>query len=382
MNHFKNVKPSVLLASLVLALPAAQASSTYGTLSNFDVYNDSIDANHPSGINYYGFEIELDGLNKSQIWQVGGQPYTFNSLRYGAGQVTTDTSAAAPVTYIKYFKAGASTTAWGGAITATGGHACVNITGCEHFGTVLAANPTSTKYFWLDQNGNPITSSPVSLLAPINTVIQPAVPAQPAIPAQNIPAVAAQPAIVQAVMEAPEKPENEPAGLEFGDALWVKVYKTEAKQADKSTLEDLMADNTDKIADAGDGAAEVDWKIFQRHNVDPNDPKNKLDTGEQKVGADTEQVLRTYLFYKFTGTYDPESHEAICADGVIGGCEDYANGGNLDNVGKLIGQQMVALDLNLANVAAVPVPAAVWLFGSALAGMGLMGKRRKKSINI
>jgi hypothetical protein len=33
-------------------------------------------------------------------------------------------------------------------------------------------------------------------------------------------------------------------------------------------------------------------------------------------------------------------------------------------------------------VAAVPVPAAVWLFGSALAGMGLTGKRRKKSINI
>jgi len=31
------------------------------------------------------------------------------------------------------------------------------------------------------------------------------------------------------------------------------------------------------------------------------------------------------------------------------------------------------------NVAAVPIPAAVWLFGSALAGMGVIGRRREKA---
>jgi hypothetical protein len=37
----------------------------------------------------------------------------------------------------------------------------------------------------------------------------------------------------------------------------------------------------------------------------------------------------------------------------------------------------VAVDIGSVPVSAVPVPAAVWLFGSALAGMGIIGRRRQ-----
>ncbi|MFM8331681.1 MAG: VPLPA-CTERM sorting domain-containing protein [Candidatus Methylumidiphilus sp.] len=343
-----------------LGASSAHASTTYGSLGNFDVFNDS------STNSYYGFEIELEGINPTDIAHAGDVYYTFHNWHYGAGQV----SGANGNTYVRYYDNGLHSTApFTTPITDTGGHSCITIDGCEHFGLALNVNPTASRYYWLDQAG--VRSTAVSLIAPpIVTVVQP-VPAQPGVPAQ--------PARVQFVVEAPEAPEVPELNQKFSDAVWVKVMKTELGDGNAAELDDLMADNPGKIADAADpNAVEVEWKLLQRDLRPDADPlKNILDSGEQEAGAGAEQVLRTYQYFGFTGTYS-EEHEATCA--AVGTCEDdlAADPNNVGlYVGNLIGQQMIAANLNgaIELPAAVPVPAAFWLFGSALAGLIGLSRR-------
>jgi len=345
-----NFAAAALSVSGLLGSAIANASTTYGTLSNFDVFNDS------TSNTYYGFEIELEGLDPSAIANYNGQYYTFSNWHYGSGQV----SGGNGITSIRYFDGGVhSTVPYTTAITNTGGHSCITIAGCEHFGLALNQNPTASRYYWLDQNGN--RSTPVNLIgAPIVNVVQPQ-------PAPNNPAP-----VVQFVVEAPEAPEAEP-NQHFSDAVWVKVMKTELDLEHKADLNDLMADNPDQIADENDpNAVEVEWKLMQRDlRLAADDPKNLLDSGEQEAGADAEQVLRTYQYFAFIGSYDPESHEASCVE--IGSCEDdLANDpANIElYVGRLLGQQMIAANLDgpIVFPAQVPVPGAVWLFGTALLG--------------
>ena len=62
----------------VLAAPIAahaQSLTLFGSLSNFDVYNDT-------GQETHGFEIELDGLQPAQAY------YFFTYTRYGAPTVS------------------------------------------------------------------------------------------------------------------------------------------------------------------------------------------------------------------------------------------------------------------------------------------------------
>lgn len=53
---------------------------------------------------------------------------------------------------------------------------------------------------------------------------------------------------------------------------------------------------------------------------------------------------------------------------------------NFGSSGPHLSLAQVAVDIGAAPVAAVPVPAAVWLFGSALAGLGIIGRRRERHI--
>lgn len=353
-----------LLGSItLLGNSAVMASTTYGTLGNFDVFNDS-DTN-----SYYGFEIELEGLDSSSIANYNGNYYTYTNWHYGAGQVSTVNGN----TIVRYYDNGAHSTApYTSPITNTGGHSCITIDGCEHFGLALNGAPTASRYYWLDQNGNRTTT--VSLIgAPIANVYQPPAPA---------PGAALPPPQVQFVVEAPEAPEKLEADQKFSDAVWVKVMKTELDLENMANLNDLMANNPDKIADAAQDGVEVEWKLLQRRLDDPNGVNNKLDSGAQEAGKNAEQVLRTYQFFAFTGKYDAE-HEAECVD--VGTCEDDLQDdiANVDlYVGRLLGQQMVAANLNgpVEFPAQVPLPGAIWLFGSALAGfLGI--SRRQKTIN-
>jgi hypothetical protein len=61
-----------LLAASCVALRAAVGQTTYGELSNFDVFNNT-------GQECHGFEIELDGVSSSDVSFTFGAPYQ----RYG-----------------------------------------------------------------------------------------------------------------------------------------------------------------------------------------------------------------------------------------------------------------------------------------------------------
>lgn len=359
MKHKLKRVSQLLGTGVLLASNSVLASTTFGTLSNFDVFNDS------TTNSYYGFEIELEGIDSSSIANFNGNFYTFQNWHYGSGQISTANGS----TIVRYYDGGVhSTSPFTSPITNTGGHSCITIDGCEHFGLALNGTPTASRYFWLDQAGN--RTSAVNLIgAPIINVVQPVAPAP------GLPAPAPQ---VQFVMEAPEAPEAPEANQKFSDAVWVKVIKTELDLEHMANLNDLMADNPDKIADAEHDGVEVEWKLLQRRLDDPNGVNNKLDSGLQAAGANAEQVLRTYQFFAFTGSYDPE-HEAKCVE--TGSCEDDLQNdpANIDlYVGRLLGQQMVAANLNgpVEFPAQVPLPGAVWLFGSVLAGFTGISRRK------
>jgi hypothetical protein len=100
--------------------------------------------------------------------------------------------------------------------------------GCEHFGISSVVNPTNITYRWLVVDpANPgmliSNSTSVSIPAPVWTDAPPANPVLPP--------------VVQAVIQAPPAP----VPWVFGDAQWVKVYKTE--QRDNVDLDQLMGDN-------------------------------------------------------------------------------------------------------------------------------------------
>ena len=96
------VPASVLLGTtlaLALLAPAASAlaTTTIGTLSNFDTFNDTGDDCH-------GFEIELDGITSADVVYTFGDPYQ----RYG-NPVVEDFAGGVYVRYTSGYDSGTST---------------------------------------------------------------------------------------------------------------------------------------------------------------------------------------------------------------------------------------------------------------------------------
>ena len=110
---------------------AAVASTAYGDLNNFDVFNDT-------GQECHGFEIELDDVRSTDI------TYTYDWNHYGAPTISEDNSDPAhPKVFIRYAAKYASsafsafTAVPATAPSPTDGHMCTDPTvnfGCEHFG--------------------------------------------------------------------------------------------------------------------------------------------------------------------------------------------------------------------------------------------------------
>ncbi len=312
-----------LLGFVLIGVRPASAQITYGTLSNFDVFDDT-------GQDCHGFEIELHGTTSADVIYKFGAPYN----RYG-DPVVVDFAGGVYVRYLSPYdpvkKVFTKTTVMAPpVITPTNGHACYaggpvgnyDTSGCEHFGVSLRTNPTNTVYRWLIADpvnpGNLIASgTKVNIPAPIwNVALPPAPGVQP---------------IVQAVLPAPP-----PEAFEFGDAQWVKVFVTESPAA--VALHHLL---TDDPAVPQDGIeTEVEWQLLQSSLA--GGVNNEL-VNEAQLGAGNESVTRRYEFYEYTGAYDPESHEAL----------PIISDSNPDpsEIGNYIGAQMAALDL-----APVPPP--------------------------
>lgn len=321
----------------------ASASTMFGSLSNFDVVNDT-------GEVARGFEIELEGISSSDIAFTFGNPY----IRYGDPSVVP-TASGVIIRYASGY--GASGWSTGTPIPSgpfpTGGHQCYypayggdanyETLGGEHFGVALNGNPTNTIYRWLvgDAAGN---------LMPAGTTVK--IPA----PVWNVqpPANPAAPAAVQAVIPALPK---ENAGDLFGEAMWVKVFVTEA--AEPAELDHLLLGDP-AVPDGSEPAeVEVEWLLLQAGK----DGADELDSGLDDLAADSESVTRRYEFYKYTGPYDAEG-EAL----VENPDQDPSA------VGEFIGAQNAAL--NLAPF--VPEPGTGVLLG--IGSLVTLSVRRRQQV--
>jgi hypothetical protein len=304
---------------------AAQAQSVtlFGSLSNFDVLNDTGQVTH-------GFEIELDGVDASQA------PYYFTGSRYG-GPTTTPFAGGIYVRYKSPWDPAAQQFTIGTEIpasfTPTFGHACVfsNIIGCDHYGVVVYAQPTNVVYRWLVADPqNPGALIPFS--GPAVQVPQPVITIQP--PPPNQPA--APPVVVFEIRVPPPPPAPKPE-LQYSDAKWVKVYKTEVQR--EVALEELVGGNP--VVPEDPGSVETAWKLLQ---FNPHSANSGVLHSQAPLQTGSHAVVRRYEFYKFAGTYDAATHQAICGgDGLCTAPLDA-------ELGDYIGDQMAAVNVGVPSV--------------------------------
>ncbi len=315
---------AALLLGLVVTIPHAASASAhhaasttqFGTISNFDVFNDT-------GQETEGFEIELDGVSPADITYTFGAPYE----RYGNPTITPFAGGV----YVRYqapwdaanHKFTVGTPVAPTPIQATAGHQCWTggsasypTDGCEHFGLGLSANPTNVVYHWLvaDQ-ANPGKVVPFGGGVPIPAPQWSATPPPPGNPNP-------QP-IVGAVAPAPP-PEQ---GQQLGDAVWVKVYAHE--RSAPSDLNHLL-DGDGQVPASGE--IETEWLLIQAGS-------NSLQTelaNEGQLAKNSQSIVRKYQFFQYTGPYDAENHEALPVS------DSQPSAGEL---GNLIGNQMAGLNL-------------------------------------
>jgi hypothetical protein len=324
-TFFGNALSVALFALILLAAPAAaraQSATVYGALSNFDVVNNT-------GHDTHGFEIELEGLQAADVY------YTFSAQRYGSpvivpyatGVYVRWTSAydASAQQFLQSTLAHAPNTPFAGSCYQWGAN--YNASGCEHFGASLRANPTKTTYRWLIED-----ASTPGTLAPVDPPVAIPAPVYVIVP----PAQAAEPPVLEAQIEAPEPPEQPEL---FGNAQWVKVFKTELQR--EVTLDELMSDNP--IVPQDPAQAEVSWEILQASPPSNSNGNRNRRQNRGSLSANTRSVIRRYESYQYTGAYDPVTHEALCADGLCNAPQD-------GEVGDFIGAQMTAANVGVPSV--------------------------------
>ncbi|MFG6466135.1 InlB B-repeat-containing protein [Roseateles sp. BYS87W] len=297
----KSFTASALVAASLL--PAQAQVVMAGSYQNFDVLNNT-------GAPTYGFEMEVWGISKSHLTRIFPSNFYPDVIRYGFGSAT-DFPGGVNVRWAARYDP--ATGRWSTAtpvppsLTSVPGESCWTLgmpatyasAGCEHFGISSTLNPSRIVYYWLVPDpavpGNLMrTSQSVSIPAPTWSVVQPANPALPPVVAAEVPAP--PPRVV----------------AQFGDAQWVRVYKTE--NAAKVELEQLVGDNRAVVPEQA-AQLEVSWSLLQ---ADPPDGGRKRQRGklanQGNVGAGNRAVVRRYEYYKYAGAYDPVTHEALCAD--------------------------------------------------------------------
>jgi hypothetical protein len=209
--------------------------------------------------------------------------------------------------------------------------------GCEHFGISSLRSPTQTSYYWLVAD----PTNPGQLMrysGPPNAVSLPIqAPVYHPIVAVIPPAVAGQPPVVVFQIQVPPPPPPPPAlPPQFGDAKWVKVFEGELDH--EVDVNDLMAGNIIVPMDAA--KLETPWNLLQ---YSPRDARKGQMRQQRGLGNGSHAVVRRYEFYKFTGHYDPLTHEALCADGLC-------NAPAADEVGDMIAAQMAAANVEIPSV--------------------------------
>jgi len=356
------VSAAALVLGVVVTIPRAASASTqtaatitqFGTISNFDVFNDTGEVTH-------GFEIDLEGVSSTDITYTFGAPYE----RYGNPTITP-TATGVAVIYASPWDAVANQFTQGTPlaptpIRGTAGHECWTggsptypTAGCEHFGLGLRANPTNVVYKWLV--ADPANQGKLMPFGGGVPIPAPAWSASPPPPGPN-------PQPVVAVVAPAPPPE---VGQQLGDAVWVKVYMHE-----RDTPSDLNHMVDDDIQVPAGFELETEWVLIQAGS---NSLQSEL-ANEGQLGVNAESVVRKYQFFAYTGPYDSENHEAMPVT------DSQPSPGEL---GDLVGNQMAGL--NLANAAGqIPGdrkrPMAFFLGKPALTTMSTTAKFRMGAID-
>ncbi len=334
-NKFLEIAWRLIFAG-TLTLPGvvqAQTPAIIGYPSNFDAYNNT---GQPTS----GFEIDADGITTADVTRIfGGTAPCY--IRYCQG-TAVDYPGGVKFTWASPYDPSAqqftlSTPTPNG--TVASGESCWTFglgprypaAGCEHFGISTLRNPTKIVYYWLvpdPQNASQLiryTGSPLPGAAPMPVSIP-----QPVINVIPAAAVGAAPAIAFDI-QVPRPPVPQ-----FGDAQWVKVYKLEVNRPVE--LDELMGGNA--VVPEAAAQMETEWKLLQS---DPNSNRKGAMRNAQALGNGSHAVVRRYEHYKYSGNYDPITHEALC---VVVGCATPANG----ELGVIIGAQNAAANVDVPSL--------------------------------
>jgi hypothetical protein len=315
---------SVLATALSLSLlgaaaARAQTATIEGTLSNFDVVNES-------GYDAHGFEIQLEGAMEGDLYYTAfGQQYgTARIVPYATGvkvrwespydasthqftKTTPQHTPGVPYSWNDCYLAGST----------------YKFAGCEALGQGLLPTPgktiTATGRWLIEDAQNPgtlITVEPNVAIPFPNWSIAPS-------------GVTGAAPVVVAEAEAPEAPESPEL---YGDAQWVKIYKSQLTHP--VTPADLTSDSSTVPQDASQ--LEVAWDILQVAPPSGGNQKRKQNQGG--ISADTRAIVRRYETYKYTGAYDATTHQVVCADGL---CAAPSAG----ELGDFIGAQNTAVNV-------------------------------------
>ena len=323
-----------LIAVALLAVApvaSAQTATVFGQLGNFDVVNNT-------GHDAHGFEIELQGLQPSDVY------YTFSAQRYGSPQILPS-PLGVYVRWTSAFSGGAFTqttiahppnTPFGG--TCYQWYANTYATsGCEHFGVSLTAGAPKATYRWLIED--PLAPGTLMAVDPPVAVAQPYY--------YVAPPVAANPPVVVVEVVAPEPAE---APSLYGDAQWMKVFVTQLPR--EVTLDELITDNP-LVVPMDPAQTEVNWDILQTQPVGTsNSNGNRQSRGQKRyqggLAPTTRSVVRRIELYNFTGAYSALNHEALCADLTC-----LAPGAG--EIGDFISAQMTAVNVQADSVTVTKV---------------------------
>lgn len=350
---------TIAIATFAL-VASAKASTIYGTLSNFDIYNTTPEPAE-------GAEIELEGCDSSSV---GGHfPSHFSS--FTATDYNENGRTGVRLRFEGYNFSGAPVP---GSLlpnpnpVSTNGHQLTNSAGGEHFGFWLnGAQPTETRFYWLNDNGGVyerIGTLPEIVPGPTWTYVPPANPGG----AGGLQAAVKVPEPAEVVVQRP-------------DSTWMKVYKVKLPAAlapdNPAEMQDLLLklisdanpenDQPDvplnDIVPEGDDPIEIEseWELLEGGKA----PKEKMHDDEIKENDDG-LVVRRYEFYEYTGAYDAE-HEPLSLF-----LDEDLPEPPVGELGKFLSSNMVAAVLQQQVV--VPEPSAIVL---AACGLVLCAGYRK-----
>ena len=367
------------LAALLLPLAAPVAASTFGSLANFDVVNNT-------GHTAYGFEIEIEDSaydHAGTISSVFGYDRDFGLpggpgavVRYGKPTIEYITGFGARITYGGFVGPNATPT---GPFT-TNGESCWpganqnwKSTSCDHFGVSTYNSPAKTTYRWIVDIGGGTLAKQVVGVPAVNILYTPPPP-----PLPGGDPVVADPPVIQ--LQAQDlQPGVDNVVERQNNAFWVKIIKTELDA--NVDLGDLLGGNhagaRPEIA-AMDGETEVEWQPLQLGAL-------MLDEVTKSLDSPKPSVVYKFQFFNYIGKFDddgyvdPQSGKKDGEENQMPTMDDngvaFVTIAGMRHDLNFVGQQIAGFNAN--EVPAVPEPGAWALMLAGLATLGAITRRRR-----